>query len=337
MNIAMTDLLELVRLNRRFGVLLSSGLPIIDALRVLSAEASPDYLQVILRVLESVEAGSSFTAPLRDFPSLIPMIYREWVGIGEETGTLDSGAQEVAELLEPLAQGGGEAMLGWERIEDAVALIQFTRRSAELLEKGLEWWRVLLLLTHEAPPRFGALIGRLLPRRDDPRGWLALWQRMEEHPEAFSPCYRGIVRLGWEVRALEETIRGLADLLYEDWRLARLHRCYETRPSLLIDNGAPPPTAWAALTPAQQQLATVLFCRMAALLTPLHGFAAALPVAERERLLAALEQLGDADPVGVLMAAGCFRPFLLALVAVTQTRGRVELPLRRRQMCCMRK
>ena len=51
-----------------------------------------------------------------------------------------------------------------EQIEIAISLIQFTRRCADLLDKGLEWWRVLCLLTYEAPPNFAKLLTDLLDR-----------------------------------------------------------------------------------------------------------------------------------------------------------------------------
>jgi len=332
MNIATSDLLELVRLNRRFGVMLAGGVATPDALRAMAAEASPGYREVITRVLESVEAGKPFTAPLRDYPELIPAIYREWVGFGEETGTLDVGAQEVAELLEPVALGGGDAELGWERIEGAVSLIQFTRRCAELLEKGLEWWRVLYLLIVEAPPSFAEMIKELLPKRDDPRGWLALWQRLEDYPRVFSPFYRAMVRLGWEARVMDETMRNLADLLYEDWRLARRNCCYPDRASLIIDHGAAPAADWQALTPPQQKLTTVIFCRAASMLVsaghdPAEAFAACallLPAAEQEALKSELE--AD-DLVVALREVGCFPPFVLALLGCGQARGRLDFAL----------
>jgi|GEM_PF-2102453 len=329
MNIATSDLLELVRHNRRFGVMLAGGVATPDALRALAAEASPAYREVITRVLESVEAGKPFTAPLHDFPTLIPAIYLEWVSFGEETGTLDVGAQEVAELLEPVAIGGGDAELGWERIEGAVSLIQFTRRCAELLEKGLEWWRVLYLLIVEAPPNFADMIKELLPKRDDPRGWLALWQRLDDYPLVFSPFYRAMVRLGWEARAIDETMRNLADLLYEDWRLARRNRCYKDRASLIIDHGAAPAAEWGELSVPRQKLVIILFCRAAALLLsaghdPADALAACallLPAAQQEALKLKLE---EDDPVAALHNLGCFPPFVLALLASGQSRGRLD-------------
>lgn len=332
MTIPTTTLLEMVRLNRRFGVLLGCGATIPDALAVLAEEASPGYREVLLRMAESVQAGRGFTDPLTDFPQQVPPIYREWVRIGEQTGTLDVGAQEVAELLEPVAVGGGDAELGWERIEGAVSLIQFTRRCAELLEKGLEWWRVLYLLTMEAPPNFAEAIGKLLPRRDDPHGWQTLWQRMEAYPDTFSPFYRAMVRLGWATHAMDEIMRDLADLLYEDWRLARRNRCYSDRASLIIDHGAAPAADWQALTESQRKLTTVLFCRAAAMLVsaghdPAEALAACallLPTTEQEALKSKLD--GD-DPVAALREVGCFPPFVLALLGCGQSRGRLDFAL----------
>ncbi len=331
MTTASTPLLELVWLNRRFGTLLSGGTATVTALAALQAEASPAYRQLLAAAVAKLHAGATLYEAIEGFTPLVPSIYREWVRIGEETGSLDVGALEVAELLDPLARGGGDDALGWERIEGAVSLIQFTRRCAELLEKGLEWWRVLLLLTHEAPPTFAALIGQLLPKRDASHGWLALWQRMEEYPQTFSPFYRAMVRLGFKARAMDEAMRSLADLLYEDWRLVRLTRAYDDRAAHIIDHGAPPAAAWTALTPLQRKIVTVLFCRAAAsLLAAGHEVEEAmgvcallLPAAARAALQTAARD-GLADLPAALAGLPCFPPFVLTLLTRGHQRGRVE-------------
>ena len=328
------QLRELVWLNRRFGTQLSCGVSIHDALLALQAEASPEFQTLIAASIVRVDAGGGLADAMADYPDLIPPLYREWVRLAEDTGTLDIGSLEIAELLEPLAAGGGDRSLGWDRIEHAVSLIQFTRRCAEFLEKGLEWWRVLYLLIHEAPPNFAGFIQELLPKRNDQRGWLTLWQRMEERPAVFSPFYRAMVRLGWESRAMDEAMRNLADLLYEDWRLARRCGCYAERASLIIDHGNAPADYWHALTPEQAKLTTVLFCRAASmLLSAGHDTADALsvcalllPRAQQQALLSRLEK-GEDDVAASLADMACFSPFVLTLLSRGQERGRVEYAL----------
>lgn len=323
------QLSELVRLTRRFGVLLNMGTTAPAALCTLEMEASPAFCPLIAHIAERMGAGGTLTEALADFPELVPAIYRDWVRSGEDVGAVDVGALEIAELLEPLAAGGGDLLLGWQHIAEAVTLIQVTRRCAELLEKGLEWWRVLYLLQYEAPPAFAHFIEDLLPKRNDERGLLTLWQRMEEHPQIFSPFYRAIVRLGWETRTMDEMMRCLADLLYEDWSLARRLRCYPERASLIIDHGAPAAASWDALSAPQRQLITVVFCHAAALLLAagydqvevLATCALLLPAAQQQ----ALHTLPEHDDLVVTLdALGCFSPFVLTLLTSGQSRGRLE-------------
>jgi len=319
---------ELVRLNRRFGVLYAGGVPIFDALVVLQGEAQLPFAAAIGEIRVRMEQGAGMASAMAEYPHLFPPIYREWVRQAEESGTLDIGAREAAELLEPVALAGSEAALGWDRIEHAMTLIQFTRRCAELLERGLEWWRVLCLLTFEAPVTFARLIEDLLHRRDDQRQWLALWERMEEYPQTFSPFYRAMIRLGWETRHFDETVHYLAELLYEDWRFAQLRHCFPDRPSLIIDLGQPQLVEWAALTPTQADLITLLFFRaLSMLLAAGHDQAEALtvcanllPQQQQTDLLAAL---GDEDR-SLADLLPFFSPFVHALLRVGEQRGRSE-------------
>jgi len=323
---------ELVRLDRRFGVLLGMGVTLPDALTALEGDASPAFRPLIAFLRERVEAGESLADSLMVHPEVTPAIFRDWARLAEETGALDVGAQEIAELLEPLALGGGDLQLGWEKAEAAISLIQFTRRCAELLDKGLEWWRVLYLLEREAPPTFANLIKELLLKRNDERGgFVVLWQRMAEYPQIFSPFYREMIRLGWEAHVMDELTRALSDLLYEDWMLARRTRCYPERASLIVDHGMPPAANWAELTAPQAQLTTILFCRAAShLLTMgfdpeevLTACALLLPQAQRDALPAHWEHTGG-DMALTLDTLNCFPPFITALLFSGQTRGRLE-------------
>ena len=328
-------LAELICLTRRFGTLLNVGVPLRQALLTVADDASPAFQGMLRRAEAHVAQQGTLAGALEPFPDIVPAIYREWVRLGEDTGTLDVGALEIAELLSPVAAGGGDLALGWEHIESAISLIQFTRRFAGLLEKGLEWWRILVLLDYESPPRFARIIRELLPKRDDPRAWYGLWQIMEQYPETFSPFYRAAVRLGWEARTMDETMRDLAELLIEDWKLARRCRCYRDRASLIIDHGAAPLATWAELTPAQQSLTTILFCRAGSqLLAAGHArtdvitvAALLLPLDKREILLAGFTE--DSDLAQRLRDLACFPATVTTLIIAGQRSGRIEYALSR--------
>ena len=106
---------ELVEQNRRFGALCANGVPVLLALAALEADASPPFAEVLRVIIPRVATGELLSQAMAEFPRLFPAIYREWVRLAEETGTLDSGAQEVAELLEPVALSGTEETPGWSK------------------------------------------------------------------------------------------------------------------------------------------------------------------------------------------------------------------------------
>jgi type IV pilus assembly protein PilC len=88
------------RFTRTLGTLLSSGVPILDALEICARTAGN---KVIERALENtrqgVSEGKDVATPLaatKAFPSMVV----EMIGVGEQTGTLDQMLQKIADFYE---------------------------------------------------------------------------------------------------------------------------------------------------------------------------------------------------------------------------------------------
>jgi general secretion pathway protein F len=87
-------------ITRQLSMLLSSGVPLLDALQSLAAEQSVIYREMLVAVKEHVAGGSTLCRALEDFPDDFPEFYRSMVRAGEESGTLDKVLERLADFLE---------------------------------------------------------------------------------------------------------------------------------------------------------------------------------------------------------------------------------------------
>jgi type II secretory pathway component PulF len=92
---------ELVVFTRQLVVLVQNGVPIVEALRGLrDLPESPDFAEVLDRVLHSISSGQSLSLALKAFPTVFPPVYATMVNIGEQTGALDSSLLSLSDWLE---------------------------------------------------------------------------------------------------------------------------------------------------------------------------------------------------------------------------------------------
>ncbi|MGE0707502.1 MAG: type II secretion system F family protein [Planctomycetota bacterium] len=84
---------------RTLGLLLRSGLPLLESLQALGPVATLRcYGDLLARARERVVAGSTLAAALRD--PLVPGLGTQVVAVGEQTGSLDGVVSELAEFYE---------------------------------------------------------------------------------------------------------------------------------------------------------------------------------------------------------------------------------------------
>ena len=89
---------------RTLGTLLSSGVAILDALRIVSRTVGNNSLRAGLREAGSmVEKGLPLSLSLRRNPDF-PMMMSQLVAIGEETGTLDKSLERLAKFYQDAAE-----------------------------------------------------------------------------------------------------------------------------------------------------------------------------------------------------------------------------------------
>ncbi len=85
---------------KNMAVMIRSGLPIDEALGIAQEQATGKFKKIIGKILQSVEAGTSFSEALRKFPKVFSGLFASVVYAGESSGTLDKNLDIVANQLE---------------------------------------------------------------------------------------------------------------------------------------------------------------------------------------------------------------------------------------------
>jgi len=86
---------------RQCGILLTSGVPLVEALDVLARQAEQRrFAETLLEIREAVNAGSSFADALAAYPLYFDRSFIETAAAAEKSGTLDAAMMRLADFLE---------------------------------------------------------------------------------------------------------------------------------------------------------------------------------------------------------------------------------------------
>ena len=92
---------DLVTFSRDMASLLVSGIPLLQALRMLREQAEKASLKRVLGdILNSLEAGNSFSQACAKHPAIFPPLYLRLVEIGEEIGSLELVFRQITSHYE---------------------------------------------------------------------------------------------------------------------------------------------------------------------------------------------------------------------------------------------
>lgn len=90
----------IARFTRTLGTLISSGVSILDALEITARTAGNAIIEkAIMDTRESISEGKSISEPLRETDQFPPMVV-SMIGVGEQTGALDTMLQKIADFYE---------------------------------------------------------------------------------------------------------------------------------------------------------------------------------------------------------------------------------------------
>ncbi|MCL5022314.1 MAG: type II secretion system F family protein [Nitrospirae bacterium] len=95
-----TDESFLPNVTRQLSILLSSGVPMLEALQSMSAENRGYYRELLIAVKEKVSGGSGLSKALEDFGDVFPEFYVNMIHSGEQSGALDKVLLQLADFLE---------------------------------------------------------------------------------------------------------------------------------------------------------------------------------------------------------------------------------------------
>jgi len=107
------DLLRKVaiaRFARNFATMTGAGVPIMQALTIVG-DTSGNWVieRACLRIQESVRQGRSIAGPLAEEPVFPPMVV-QMIGVGEDSGSLETMLDKIAEFYEAEVQSTAESL-----------------------------------------------------------------------------------------------------------------------------------------------------------------------------------------------------------------------------------
>lgn len=92
---------DLVVFTRQFATMIDSGLPLVQCLDILaSQQENKTFKEVLFKVKENVESGSTFADALKKHPKVFDDLYANLVAAGEVGGILDTILQRLAAYIE---------------------------------------------------------------------------------------------------------------------------------------------------------------------------------------------------------------------------------------------
>jgi len=92
--------LAVARFSRTLGTLISSGVPILQAIEITGQAAGNAVIEnAMIQVQQSVKEGQSITKPLENV-SVFPAMVTQMISVGEETGSLDAMFGKIADFYE---------------------------------------------------------------------------------------------------------------------------------------------------------------------------------------------------------------------------------------------
>lgn len=91
----------LARFSRTFSGLIAAGVPMLEAIEITGKTSGNKVIEkAMYEVRESVKKGGSLTAPMMEVPEAFPVMVTQMIGVGEETGALETMMSKIADFYE---------------------------------------------------------------------------------------------------------------------------------------------------------------------------------------------------------------------------------------------
>ena len=92
--------LVLSSVTRRLSTLISSGVPLIDAISAISAEHKGDWRNILTGIKDRIAGGSTLARAMEAHPEIFPESYTGMIAAGETSGKLTDVLLKLADFLE---------------------------------------------------------------------------------------------------------------------------------------------------------------------------------------------------------------------------------------------
>jgi type IV pilus assembly protein PilC len=101
----------LARFSRTFSGLIAAGVPMLEAIDITGKTSGNKVVEKAMEdVRESVKKGGSLTAPMAAVPEAFPVMVTQMIGVGEETGALETMMTKVADFYEEQVEAAVKAL-----------------------------------------------------------------------------------------------------------------------------------------------------------------------------------------------------------------------------------
>jgi type IV pilus assembly protein PilC len=98
------------RFSRTLGTMISSGVPILDALDIVAKTAGNKVVEGgLLRTRAAISEGKTIAEPLEE-TGIFPGMVVQMINVGEQTGALDSMLSKIADFYEEEVDAAVEAL-----------------------------------------------------------------------------------------------------------------------------------------------------------------------------------------------------------------------------------
>src|SRR4051794_39056803 len=91
----------LARFSRTFSALIGAGVPMLEAIEITGKTSGNRVIEKAMqRIGESVKTGGTVSAPMGEVPEAFPAMVVQMIGVGEETGAMETMLTKIAEFYE---------------------------------------------------------------------------------------------------------------------------------------------------------------------------------------------------------------------------------------------
>ncbi len=101
----------LARFSRTFSGLIAAGVPMLEAIEITGRTSGNRVIELAMDdVRESVKKGGTLTQPMTKVPEAFPVMVTQMIGVGEETGALETMMTKVADFYEEQVEAAVKAL-----------------------------------------------------------------------------------------------------------------------------------------------------------------------------------------------------------------------------------